>query len=142
MSQQSFLRLLIGLGKESFEQHSGRLNRHHGQPVPPRGNDVMMGVADESDHISNASQVPNVVRNDLVQRIGIGCGVADKALVVVDMVSAKSHFRVEREMVSVLLQRLHMVTEHVVGAIRLRQDVREETVAHADAEKPFDIRFG
>ena len=45
-------------------------------------------------------------------------------------------------MVSVFLQRLHVVTEHVVGTIRLRQDVREESVAHADTEKPFDFSFG
>ena len=61
---------------------------------------------------------------------------------VVVMVSAELHFRVEREMVSVLLQRRHMVTERVVRTISLRQDVCEQTVAHADTEEPFDISFG
>ena len=54
--------------------------------------------------------MPNVVRYDLVQRVRVRCGVSDKALVVADMVSAKFHFRVEREMVTVFLQRLHVVT--------------------------------
>ena len=86
--------------------------------------------------------MPNVVRYDLIQGVRVRCGVSDKALVVVDMVSAELHFRVEREMVSVFLQRLHVVTECVVRTIGLRQDVREKTVAHADTEKPLDISFG
>ena len=101
-----------------------------------------MGVADERDHISNASQMPNVVRNDLVQRVRVGRGVSDKALVIADMISAELHFRVERKMITVFLQRLHVVTEHVVRTIGLRQNVREKSVAHAYTEKSFDISFG
>ena len=57
------------------------------------------------------------------------------------MVPAELHFRVEREMVSVFLQRLHVVTEHVVRTIDLRQDIREKSVAHTDTEKSFDVSF-
>ena len=71
MSQKSLLCLWVGLGEESFKQDSRRLNRHDRQPVPPRCNNMVMGVADESDHISNASQMPNVVRDDLVQRVRV-----------------------------------------------------------------------
>ena len=42
-------------------------------------------------------------------------------------------------MITVLLQRFHVVAECVVSTIRLWQDIREETVAHADTEKSFDI---
>ena len=53
---------------------------------------MVMGMADESDDISNAGQVANVVRNNLVKRIRVCRGVTDKALVVVDMTSAELHF--------------------------------------------------
>ena len=86
--------------------------------------------------------MPNVVRNDLVQRVRVRRGVPDKAFVVVDMIPAELHFRVEREMVSVFLQRLHVVTECVVRTIGLRQDVRKKAVAHADTEKPFHFGIG
>ena len=94
----------------------------------------MMGVTDEGDDISYARQMSNVFCYDLVQRVRIGRGVSDKALVVVGMVSAKLHFRVEREVISVLFQWLHVVTECVVGTIRLRQDIGEKTITHADAK--------
>ena len=42
-------------------------------------------------------------------------------------------------MITVLLQRLHVVTECVVSTIRIWQYVREETVAHTDTEKSLDI---
>jgi len=57
------------------------------------------------------------------------------------MVPTEFHFRVERKMVSVFLQWLHVITEYVVRAIGLRQDIRKKTIAHADAEETFDIRF-
>ena len=100
-----------------------------------------MGVADERHHVPDPSQMSNVFRNDLIERVWIGRGVSDKALVVVDMVSAELHLRVEREVVSVFLQRLHVIAEDVVRAIGLRQNIREETVAHTDAEQPLDLSF-
>ena len=81
----------------------------------------------------------NVVRYQLVQRVRVRRGVADKALVVIFMVSSKLHFRIEGEMVSVFFERVHVVAECVVRPIRLWQDVGEHAVAHANAEKPFDI---
>ena len=57
MSQKSLLRLLVRLGEESFKQDSCRLNGHDWQSVPPRCNDMVMGVADEGDHVSDASQM-------------------------------------------------------------------------------------
>ena len=100
---------------------------------------MVMGMADEGDDISDAGQMSNVVRNNLVQGVRVCCGVADETLVVADMVSSKLHFGVEREVVSVLLQRFHVVTECVVCTIGLRQHICEEPVAHADTEKPFDL---
>ena len=58
------------------------------------------------------------------------------------MVPSKLHFRIERELVSVFFKRVHVVAEYVVRTISLRQDVGEQTVAHAHTEKPFDISFG
>jgi hypothetical protein len=100
---------------------------------------MVMGMADEGDDISDAGQMSNVVRNNLVQGVRVCCGVADETLVVADMVSSKLHFRVEREVIAVLLQRFHVVTECVVCTTGLREHVCEKTVAHADTEKPFDF---
>ena len=84
----------------------------------------------------------NLVRYKLIQRVWIRRGVSDKALMVIFMVTSKLHFRIEREMVSVFFKRLHVVAECVVHTISLRQDVGEQTVAHANTEKPFDICLG
>ena len=65
---------------------------------------MVMGMADEGDDISDAGQMSNVVRNNLVQGVRVCCGVADETLVVADMVSSKLHFRVEREVIAVLLR--------------------------------------
>ena len=98
-----------------------------------------MSVADESDHISHTGLMAHMFRDDLVKRVRVRIGVSNKAPVVVVMVPAEPHFRIEREMVSVLFQRLHVIAECVVRTIALRKDVREKAVAHADTEKPFDI---
>ena len=66
MSQQSLLRFPVGPGEERFKQDSRRLNRHDRQPVPPGCDDMVMGMANESDDISNTGQVANMVRNNLV----------------------------------------------------------------------------
>ena len=84
----------------------------------------------------------NVICYKLVQRVRVGRGVSDKALVVIFMVPSKLHFRIERKIVSVLFKRLHVVAKFIVHTISLRQDVGEQAVAHANTEKPFDISFG
>jgi len=81
----------------------------------------------------------HVFRYDLVKRVWIRIGVSNKASVVVVMVPAEPHFRIECEIVSMFFQRFHVITECVVRTIALRQDVREKAVAHADTEKPFDL---
>ena len=75
----------------------------------------------------------------LVQRVRVGRGVSDKALVVIFMVPSKLHFRIEREVFSMFFKRLHVVAEYVVHTIGLRQGVGEQAVTHANTEKPFDI---
>ena len=82
-----------------------------------------------------------MVRYKLVQRIWVRCGVSDKALVVIFMVPSKLHFRIEREMVSVFFKRLHVVAKCVVRTTSRRQGVGKQSVAHANAEKPFNISF-
>ena len=81
----------------------------------------------------------NFVRYKLVERVRIRRGVSDKALVVIFMVPSKLHFRIERKIVSVLFKRLHVVAKFIVHTTSLRQHVGEQAVAHANAEKPFDI---
>ena len=97
----------------------------------------MVGVADESNHISYPGLMANVFSDDLVQRVWVCIGVANKAPVVVVMVPSKPHFRIQGELVTVFFQRLHMVAECVVRASLLRQGIREKAVTHTDAEQPL-----
>ena len=90
-----------------------------------------MGVADKRDDISDTGQVADVVRNDLVQRVRVRCRVSDKALVVVDMTSAKLHFRIEAEQrrfpaCPLLPQISPPVVDHRQTVV-LRSNDREET---------------
>mgnify|MGYP001230663232 FL=1 len=86
--------------------------------------------------------MPNVVRYKLVERVRVGRRVSYKAPVIIVMVPSKSHFRIEREMVSVFFKRFHVVAEYVVSAIGLWQGVGEQAVSHANTEKPLYISFG
>ena len=76
----------------------------------------------------------NAIRYKLVQRVRVRRGVSDKALVVIFMIPPKLHFRIEREVVSMIFKRPHVVAECVVRTIRLRQGVGEQTVTHANTE--------
>lgn len=76
----------------------------------------MMGVTDESNDVANSGQMPDMISDDLIERVGVGGGVADKTFVVMHMVATELHFRIEREVFAVLLQWLHVVTEGVVCA--------------------------
>ena len=100
---------------------------------------MVVGVTDESNHISYPGLVTNVFSDDLVQRVWVCIGVTDKAPVVVVMVPSEPHFRIQSELVTVFLQRLHVVAECVVRTSLLRKNIREKAVTHTDAEQPFDV---
>ena len=53
MSQKSLLCFPIRSGKKRFKEDASRLNRHDGQPVPPRRNNMVMRVTDERNDISH-----------------------------------------------------------------------------------------
>ena len=103
---------------------------------------MVVGVTDESNHISYPGLMANVFSDDLVQRVWVCIGVTNKAPVVVVMVPSEPHFRIQSELVTVFLQRLQVVAECVVRTTSLRQDFGEQNVAHANTEKPFDICLG
>ena len=81
----------------------------------------------------------NMFSNYLVQRVWVCIGVANKAPVVVVMVPSEPHLRIQGELVTVFLQRLHVVAECVIRASLLRKDIREKAVTHTNAEQPFDV---
>ena len=83
-----------------------------------------------------------MVRYKLVQRVRVRRSVPNKALVIILMVPSKLHFRIEREMISMLFKRLHVVAECIVHSTSLRQYVCEQTIAHANTEESFDLSFG
>ena len=84
----------------------------------------------------------NVFSDDLVQRVWVCIGVANKAPVVAVMVPSEPQFRIQSELGTVFLQRRHVVAECLVRASLLRKGVREKTVTHTDAEQPFDFGLG
>ena len=80
-------------------------------------------------------------RDNLVQRIRVRRGVADKTLMIANMVAAKFHFGVEREMLSVLCQRLHVFAEGIVSTSCLRKHIRKKAVPHTYTKQSFDVRM-
>ena len=79
----------------------------------------------------------NVIRHNLIERVWVRGGISNKTPVIIVMIPTKLHLGIEREMLSVFSQRLHVVAECIVSTTGLRQNVRKKTVAHADAKKPF-----